>query len=65
MNNLIKIFITLIVSLAFVGVHANVMIQLTAKGEIYTGFDYFIIWNIIFAGWVYYLVRNKRKKQGK
>jgi hypothetical protein len=53
------------VSLAFVGVHANVMIQLTAKGEIYTGFDYFIIWNIIFAGWVYYLVRNKRKKQGK
>jgi hypothetical protein len=63
MNNFIKIFITLIVSIAFVGVHSNVMIQLTAKGEIYTGFDYFVIWNIIFAAWVYYLVRSKRKNR--
>jgi hypothetical protein len=49
MNNLIKIFITVIVSIAFVSVHANAMIQLSAKGKIYSGFDYFLVWNVIFA----------------
>jgi hypothetical protein len=56
MNNLIKIFITVIVSIAFVSVHANAMIQLSAKGKIYSGFDYFLVWNVIFAVWIFYLV---------
>jgi hypothetical protein len=51
------------VSIAFVGVHANAMIQLSEKGKIYTGFDYFVIWNVIFAVWVFYLVLSKLKRK--
>jgi hypothetical protein len=63
MNKLIKIFITLIVSIAFISVHVNAMIQLSSKGKIYSGFDYFLAWNVIFAVWIFYLVLSKLKNK--